>query len=309
MDEVADASRTQAAPEQVVAPAGAQRAPAPNPAQRIVFQGQPGAYSHMACAQVFPELEAVPMAAFEDAFAAVREGRASRAMIPIDNSVAGRVADIHHLMPRGGLYITGEHFQRVNHHLLALPGVRLEDITTVHSHIHALNQCRRLLREIGVTPKIHADTAGAAAEVAASGARDRAAIASRLAADIHGLQVLRSDIEDAIHNTTRFVILAREPDEPAPDAGPVITSFIFRVRNVPAALYKALGGFATNGVNMIKLESYVDPSFNQAEFYAEIIGHPAQRPVSNAFEELVFFSYEFERLGTYPAHPFRFRQS
>ena len=275
-------------------------------ARRIVFQGQPGAYSHMACAQVFPDMEAVPMHSFEDAFDAVRSGRAGRAMIPIENSVAGRVADIHHLMPGCGLYITGEHFQRVNHHLLAIPGVRLEDIKTVHSHIHALNQCRRLIREIGLQPTVHADTAGAAAEVAASGARDQAAIASRLAADIYGLQVLRSDLEDEIHNTTRFIVLAREPEDVPPDGGPVITSFLFRVRMVPAALYKALGGFATNGVNMIKLESYVNHAFSQAQFYAEIMGHPAQRPVSNAFEELIFFSHEFERLGTYPAHPFRF---
>ena len=289
-------------------PSAAASAHADDPARRVVFQGVPGAYSHMACAQVFPELEAVPMESFEDAFAAVRDRRADRAMIPIENSVAGRVADIHHLMPHGGLYITGEHFQRVNHHLLARPGIKLADIRVVHSHIHALNQCRRLLRELGVMPKVHADTAGAAAEIAASDLPGEAAIASRLAADIYGLEVLRSDIEDAIHNTTRFVVLARDPAEP-PIGEPCITSFLFRVRNVPAALYKALGGFATNGVNMIKLESYVDRSFNQAQFYAEILGHPAERPVSNAFEELVFFSYEVERFGTYPAHPFRYRDS
>jgi prephenate dehydratase len=277
-------------------------------ALRIVFQGKPGAYSHLACQQVFPDFAPLPVDAFEDAFAAVREGSAERAMIPIENSVAGRVADIHHLMPHGGLHIIGEHFLRVNHHLLAVPGARLEDIREVHSHIQALQQCRRLLREQGLTPKVHADTAGAAAQVAQDGRPDQAAIASRLAADIYGLAVLRSDIEDAVHNTTRFVILARDPLEVAHDAGPVITSFIFRVRNVPAALYKALGGFATNGVNMLKLESYVDAEFNQAQFYAEILGHPAQRPVSNAFEELVFFSHGVERLGVYPAHPFRFRR-
>jgi prephenate dehydratase len=290
------------------AAAGKQLAPDQRDAtQRIVFQGRPGAYSHMACAQVFPDLEAVPMESFDEAFAAVRERRADRAMIPIENSVAGRVADIHHLMPHGGLFITGEHFQRVNHHLLARPGVTLDQIRVVHSHIHALNQCRRLIRELGVTPRAHADTAGAAAEIATSGTGDEAAIASRLAADIYGLSVLRSDIEDAVHNTTRFVFLARDPDEPAVDRGPHITSFLFRVRMVPAALYKALGGFATNGVNMIKLESYVNQEFSQAQFYAEILGHPAERAVSNAFEELVFFSYEVERLGTYRAHPFRFR--
>ena len=276
------------------------------PGRRIVFQGQPGAYSHMACAQVFPDLQAVPMESFEDAFVAVREGRADRAMIPIENSVAGRVADIHHLMPHGGLYITAEHFQRVNHQLLARPGVRLDEIRVVHSHIHALNQCRRLLRELGVTPKVHADTAGAAAEVAASNVPGEAAIASRLAADIYGLAVLRSDIEDAIHNTTRFVVLARDPDEPPVDGAPCVTSFLFRVRNVPAALYKALGGFATNGVNMTKLESYmVDGNFFATQFYADVDGHPDDRGLTFALEELKFFSREFRIVGVYPAHPFR----
>ena len=230
-------------------------------------------------------------------------------MIPIDNSIAGRVADIHHLMPHCGLHIIGEHFLRVNHHLLAVPGARLEGIKAIHSHVHALNQCRRLLRELAIIPKVHADTAGAAAEVAQAGRTDQAAIASRLAAEIYGLEILRSDIEDAEHNTTRFIILAREPVEPPPYEGPVITSFLFQVRNVPAALYKALGGFATNGVNMIKLESYVDAGFNQAQFYAEVMGHPEQPPLRNAFEELAFFSHDVERLGVYSAHPFRFQGS
>jgi prephenate dehydratase len=282
-------------------------APAPDPANQIAYQGQPGAYSHLACRQVYADLTPLPVETFEDAFACVREGRAALAMIPIENSVAGRVADIHHLMPHCGLHIIGEHFQRVNHHLLALPGTRLEDVKTVHSHIQALSQCRRLIRELKIAPKIHADTAGAAAEVAASGRRDQAAIASRLAAQIHGMEVLRSDIEDAEHNTTRFVILATEPRMPPADQGPCITSFLFQVRNVPAALYKALGGFATNGLNMVKLESYVDSAFNQAQFYAEIIGHPAEPGVENAFEELAFFSHDVERLGVYPAHAFRFR--
>jgi prephenate dehydratase len=280
-----------------------------HPARRIVFQGQPGAYSHLACRQVCPHLEAVPTESFEEAFAAVRAGEAERAMIPIENSVAGRVADIHHLMPHAGLKIIGEHFQRVNHHLLAVPGARLEHIKTVHSHVHALNQCRRLIRELGLTPKVHADTAGAAADVAAAGTIDQAAIASRLAGEIYGLDILRSDLEDAEHNTTRFVILAREAREPPPYEGPVITSFLFQVRNVPAALYKALGGFATNGINMIKLESYVDARFSQAQFYAEVLGHPEQEAVKNAFEELAFFSHEVEQLGVYPADPFRFRDA
>ncbi len=288
---------------------GLERAPAAESTRRVVFQGLPGAYSHLACRQVCPHYEALPAESFEDAFAALRQGRAERAMIPIDNSVAGRVADIHHLMPHCGLHIIGEHFLRVNLHLMAVPGARLETITTVQSHVHALNQCRRLLRELGITPRVHADTAGAAAEVAAAGRTDQAAIASRLAAEIYGLDILRSDLEDAEHNTTRFIILAREPVEPPPYEGPVITSFLFQVRNVPAALYKALGGFATNGVNMVKLESYVDAGFNQAQFYAEVVGHPEQAPLRNAFEELAFFSHDVERLGTYPAHPFRFKDA
>jgi prephenate dehydratase len=293
--------------EEVLGADAIEAAPGADPARRIVFQGQPGAYSHLACRKVFPDLEPWPVDAFEEAFAAVREGAAGRAMIPIDNSVAGRVADIHHLMPHAGLYIIGEHFQRVNHHLLALPGARIGDVRTVHSHIHALAQCRRLFRELDLLPKVHADTAGAAREVALTRRKDQAAIASRLAAEIYGLDVLRSDIEDAPHNTTRFVVLAREPVEPPADQGPVITSFLFRVRNVPAALYKALGGFATNGVNMIKLESYVDAAFKQAQFYAEIMGHPEDIGVRHAFDELAFFSEEIERLGVYPAHPFRFQ--
>ena len=284
------------------------RASARQAAQRIVFQGQPGAYSHLACRQVMPDVEALPAESFEDAFKALREGEVDRAMIPIDNSVAGRVADIHHLMPHAGLAIVAEHFQRVNHHLLGLPGTRLAEIRLIHSHIHALSQCRRLFRELGLMPQIHADTAGAAKEVAATGRRDQAAIASRLAAEIYGLEILRSDIEDEAHNTTRFVILSREPIEPPPYEGPVITSFLFQVRNVPAALYKALGGFATNGVNMIKLESYVDAAFNQAQFYAEIMGHPSELGVRHAFDELAFFSDEIEWLGVYPAHPFRFKE-
>jgi len=281
----------------------------PDPDHRIVFQGQPGAYSHLACRQACADLTPVPAGTFEDAFAAVRDGHAALAMIPIENSVAGRVADIHHLMPHGGLHIIGEHFQRVNHHLLAPPGTRIEDIDTVHSHIQALSQCRKLIRELGITPKVHADTAGAAAEVAATGRRHEAAIASRLAAEIYGLEILRSDIEDAEHNTTRFVLLAPEPRVPPAGQGPCIISFLFQVRNVPAALYKALGGFATNGINMIKLESYIDSAFNQAQFYAEILGHPAERGVANAFEELAFFSHDVERLGVYPANAFRFRHA
>ena len=275
---------------------------------KIAFQGQPGAYSHMACQQACPEFEPVPAETFDEAFTAVSERRTERAMIAIDNSVAGRVADVHHLMPRSGLHIIGEHFQRVNHHLLALPGTRIDQLKIVHSHVHALNQCRKLLRDLPVSARVHADTAGAAAEVASVKDPSQAAIASRLAAKIHGLEILKSDIEDADHNTTRFVILAPEPLDPGYDPDrPTIMSFFFQVQSVPAALYKALGGFATNGVNMVKLESYVDAEFNQAQFYAEILGHPSETGVKNAMDELRFFSHAVEPLGTYPAHPFRAR--
>jgi prephenate dehydratase len=275
------------------------------PARTIAFQGQPGAYSHMACRRAFPELEALPCETFEAAFAAVREGRARLAMIPVDNSVAGRVADVHHLLPRGGLFITGEHFLRVNHHLLAVPGATLDGIRQAESHVHALGQCRAFLARHGLKAVVAADTAGAAAEIAAAGDPSRAAIASRLAAEIHGLAILAADIEDAQHNTTRFLVLDRAPHRPAPGTGLVLTTFTFAVRNVPAALYKAMGGFATNGVNMVKLESYIDGTFQQAEFLADIIGHPDEPPVARALDELRYFARDVEILGVYPADPFR----
>ncbi len=282
-------------------------AAAADPERSIAFQGQPGAYSHMACRQAFPEMAALPCHSFEDAFAAAREGRAKLAMIPIDNTVAGRVADVHHLLPRGGLHIVGERFLRVNHHLLGVRGATLESVRTVESHVHALGQCRDFLRAQGYRVRVAADTAGAAGEIAQAGDPTRAAIASRLAAELHGLRILKSDIEDSADNTTRFLVLAREPRHPAPGDGPVLTTFTFRVRNRPAALYKALGGFATNGVNMVKLESYLDNAFTQADFYADIMGHPAQDGVRLAMEELRFFSHHVEVLGVYPADPFRAR--
>jgi len=274
----------------------------------IAFQGAPGAYSDMACRDVFPGRPTLPCESFETAFEAVREGRAGHAMIPIDNSVAGRVADVHHFLPQAGLHIVAEHFQRVNHCLLGMPGARIEDIKEVHSHIHALPQCRRLIQELGAKPIVSVDTAGAARIVADKGDPAAAAIASSLAADIYGLHVLRADIEDAEHNTTRFLVMAREPIHPEADNGPCITSFVFRVRSVPAALYKALGGFATNGINMTKLESYIiDAGFTVAQFYADIEGHPDDRLVRLALEELGFFSKEVNILGVYPASPFRQR--
>jgi len=275
----------------------------------IAFQGLPGAYSDLACRAAFPAMMTMPCASFEDAFAAVRTGAARLAMIPIENSLAGRVADIHHLMPESGLHIVGEYFQRVNHHLLAPRGASLAGLKTVASHVQALSQCRNVIRELGLTPIVSADTAGSAAEVARRGDPTAAAIASSLAAEIHGLDVLKADIEDAEHNTTRMVVLSREPIDPDPNQGTVITSFVFRVRSVPAALYKALGGFATNGVNITKLESYmIDGHFTVAQFYADILGHPDQRAVRLALEELSFFSREVRILGVYPASSFRNQQ-
>ena len=272
----------------------------------IAFQGVPGAYSDMACRAAQPDMETLPCESFEDTFAAVTGGRAQLAMIPIENSSAGRVADIHHLLPESGLHIIGEHFERVSHQLLVSKGATLDGLSVVHSHVQALSQCREFLRLNGLKSEVHADTAGAAAQVAASGDPSQAAIASVLAGEIYGLEALMSDIEDADHNTTRFLIMAREPTDPDPNARRTITSFVFRVRSVPAALYKALGGFATNGINITRLESYiVDGSFTVAQFYADIEGHPDQRPVRLALEELGFFSREVRILGVYPAASFR----
>ncbi|MCW5699069.1 MAG: prephenate dehydratase [Rhodospirillales bacterium] len=277
-----------------------------NPTRTIAFQGSPGAYSDLACRTARPEMETLPCRSFEDAFAAVHDGRAELAMIPIENSVAGRVADIHHLLPDSGLHIIGEHYQRVHHHLLAIKGARIDALTHVHSHIHALNQCREMIRELHLEPVVRLDTAGAAGEVAQSGDPTQAVIASELAGETYGLVSLRANIEDAEHNTTRFLIMARDAIVPHPKSGPTMTSFVFRVRNVPAALYKSLGGFATNGLNMTKLESYlVGGHFNAAQFYAEIEGHPEHRNVRLAFEELDFFSREVRILGVYPQHSYR----
>ena len=272
----------------------------------IAFQGVAGAYSDMACRAVHPEMATLPCPSFEDTFAAVNEGRAGRAMIPIENSSAGRVADIHHLLPESGLHIIAEHFQKVDHQLLALKGATMGEIQEVHSHVQALSQCRKFVRGAGFKPVVHADTAAAAAEVAERGDPTRAAIASRLAGEIYGLSSLGSDIQDLEHNTTRFLIMSKEPVDPDPAEGPVVTTFVFRVRSVPAALYKGLGGFATCGVNITKLESYIlDASFTVAQFYADIEGHPDQRMVRLALEELGFFSREVKILGVYPANPFR----
>ncbi|MDQ0505874.1 prephenate dehydratase [Xanthobacter agilis] len=274
--------------------------------RRISFQGEPGANSHIACREAFPDYEVLPCATFEDAFAAVDSGAAELAMIPIENSVAGRVADIHRLMPQSALNIVGEYFLPLSHQLMAVPGARLDTIKTVQSHVMALGQCRKAIGQLHLTSIIGADTAGSAREIAEAGDVTRAAIASRLAAEIYGLDILAENIEDEAHNTTRFVVLARNGEWAPADNGPVVTTFVFRVRNVPAALYKALGGFATNGVNMTKLESYqMDGHFTATQFYADVDGHPDQRQVKLALEELAFFSREMRILGVYPAHSFR----
>jgi prephenate dehydratase len=272
----------------------------------VAFQGEPGANSHLAIREVYPECEALPCSTFEDAFAAIANGEADLGMIPIENSVAGRVADIHHLMPDSRLHIVAEHFMPVRHQLMAPKGATLEDIKTVESHVHALGQCRKVIRQLGIKPIVAADTAGSAREIAEAGDKTRAAIATRLAADIYGLTILAEDIEDESHNTTRFIVLAREARWAKSGSGKVITTFLFRVRNVPAALYKTLGGFATNGVNMTKLESYmVEGNFFATQFYADVEGHPEDRNLVLAFEELSFFSKEMKILGVYQAHPFR----
>ncbi|MFC6285438.1 prephenate dehydratase [Nocardioides sp. GCM10027113] len=274
--------------------------------RRIAYQGEPGSNSHLVCKRHYPEAEAVACASFEDVFAAVEGGEADLAMIPIDNSIAGRVADIHHFLPTSNLHIVAEHFLRIQFSLMATEGATLESIKTVHSHVHALGQCRRVIRELGLTPLISGDTAGAAREIAEAQDPTQVAIAPPLAAEIYGLKILRHDVEDEEHNTTRFVVLSKEYVEAPPDNGPIVTSFIFNVRNLPAALYKALGGFATNGVNMTKLESYmVDGEFTATQFLAEVDGHPEHPPVARALEELEFFTHEVKILGVYPADPER----
>ncbi len=273
---------------------------------KIAYQGEPGANSHIACVENFPDSQPWPCATFEDAFAALRDGAAELAMIPIENSIAGRVADIHNLLPASNLHIVGETFLPIRFQLLALPGAALSDLRSVHSHVMALGQCRKIIRELGLKSVVAADTAGSAREVAEAGDKTRASLATGLAGDIYGLRTLRANVEDEAHNTTRFVILSRTPKWAPAGERPVATTFVFRVRNVPAALYKALGGFATNGVNMTKLESYmVEGEFTATQFLADVDGHPEDANLARALEELSFFSREVKILGVYPAHPFR----
>ena len=273
--------------------------------QRIAFQGELGAYSHQACREAFPEMEPWPCTSFEEAIAAVKAGEARLAMLAVENSLYGRVADVHHLLPESGLFIIGEHFVPIRLQLLGVPGAKLDEIREAQSHTVALGQCRRFLKDHAIKPVAGVDTAGSAEQIAQAGEPDRAAIASRLAGEIYGLDVLAEDIEDADHNTTRFLVMSRRKLEADPTE-PAITTFVFQVRNVPAALYKAMGGFATNGVNMTKLESYMtDGSFTATQFYADIEGHPEDESVRLALEELGFFTSYLKILGVYPAAPFR----
>lgn len=276
-------------------------------AHKIAFQGVPGAYSHMACQAVKPDMEPVPCASFETMLTEVQEGRANLAMVPVENSTAGRVADIHHLLPSSGLYIIGEHFHRVNHHIMAPRGATLDGLTHVHSHAQGLAQCRERIRKLGLTPVMHPDTAGAAKDVGATGDPTVGAIASRLAAEIYDLDILFESAEDDEHNTTRFLLMSATPELPE-RGGAMMTTLVFQLRSVPAALYKALGGFATNGINLTKLESYIRAGVaEQAQFYMDVQAHIDDPAMQNAMEELCFYCTkdEVHVLGTYPASPAR----
>ncbi|WP_377298581.1 prephenate dehydratase [Rhizobium sp. SGZ-381] len=275
---------------------------------RIAFQGDHGANSDMACRDMFPTMEPLPCPTFEDAFTALESGEADLAMIPIENTLAGRVADIHHLLPDSRLHIIGEYFMPIRFQLMVLPGVSREEIRTVHSHIHALGQCRKIIRSNGWKGVVAGDTAGAARLVSERGDRSMAALAPRLAAGLYGLEIMQENVEDSEHNVTRFVVLSRDEQwahrTSADDL--IVTTFVFNVRNIPAALYKAMGGFATNGINMTKLESYqIGGKFVATQFYADIEGHPEDAPVRRALEELRFFSEKVRILGSYLGHPMR----
>jgi prephenate dehydratase len=276
---------------------------------RIAFQGELGANSHEACMAAFPELEPVPCATFEEAFEAIKSGDCRLGMIPVENSIAGRVADVHHLLPSSGLKIIGERFKPIHFQLMANKGVKLEDLTTVASMPIALAQCRKTVRRLKLKTEGVGDTAGAARMLSQHPDPTRAAISPALAAEIYSLDILARDIEDEHTNTTRFLIMTAAPNPaPPPFTTPCITSFTFKVRNLPAALYKAMGGFATNGVNISKLESYMEGgAWTATFFYAEADGRPEDRGLALAFDELGFFAEKFEILGVYPADPFRTR--
>jgi prephenate dehydratase len=276
---------------------------------KIAFQGKAGAYSHTACLTAFPRLEPLPCPTFADAFKAVESGKADMAMIPIDNSIAGRVADIHQLLPTSPLSIAGEHFIPVHHCLLGVPGAKISDIKTVYSHVHALPQCRKIIADLGLKPVVFEDTASSAQKVAEMKDIHHGAIASALAAELYGLKILRKNIEDEAGNTTRFIVLTKSAKKPPQQKGQkYLTSLIFEVRNIPAALYKALGGFATNGINITKLESYLEGNkFKSASFYCEVEAHPDEIGFEHALDELRFYAADIRMLGTYPAHSYRKR--
>lgn len=270
--------------------------------KKIVYQGEPGAFSNLACRTYHPEMKSVACVSFSEAFAHVRNDKAALAMIPVDNTVAGRVSDIYHLLPEGGLSIIAEHYLPVHHQLLVIPGTKMEDVTHVRSHPMALGQVRKRLGGWGITPVADVDTAGAARKVSERGENHVGAIASTLAGEIYGLEILKTNIEDAEHNTTRFLVLSKTPADIKAGEGPVVTSFVFKVRNVPSALFKALGGFASNGINMTKLESYmVGGSFTATQFYADVEAHPDDPNMKLAMEELAFFTEKVTLLGTYKA--------
>jgi prephenate dehydratase len=272
----------------------------------IAYQGEPGANSHIACVERYPDMIPLACPTFEDAFSAIADGAADLGMIPIENSIAGRVADIHNLLPASGLHIVGETFLPIHFQLLAVKGAKIEDLRSVHSHVHALGQCRRIIRRFKLKAIVAGDTAGSAREVAEWGDRTKASLATKLAGEIYGLETLGVDVEDEAHNTTRFVVLSKAARHASAGNGPLVTTFVFRVRNVPAALYKALGGFATNSVNMTKLESYmINGEFTATQFLSDVDGHPDDPPLKRALEELAFFSEEVRILGVYPSHPFR----
>ncbi|MBX4335485.1 prephenate dehydratase [Bartonella raoultii] len=276
----------------------------PENTNKISFQGEFGANSHIACSNMFPHMDAIPSATFEDALNLVEKGQADLAMIPIENTLAGRVADIHHLLPQSSLYIIDEYFLPIHFQLMVLPGVKHHEIKTVYSHIHALAQCRKIIRKNGWKPVTFADTAGAAKFIKKNAKRSQAALAPLVAAKLYGLDILEKNVEDNPRNITRFVILSRSQRHvPKPQNGEkIITSLLFRIRNVPAALYKAMGGFATNGINMTKLESYqIGGNFNATQFFVDIEGHPEDIMMQHALEELAFFSAEFRIIGIYPA--------
>lgn len=272
----------------------------------IAYQGEPGAWSDIACRTMFSGMKTVPCRGFEDTFRAVSDGRADLAMIPVDNTLAGRVADVHALIPKGDLHIVGEHYEPIQMALMAVKGAKIGDLRHVYSHAHALPQCRKIIQKLGLEPHVAADTARAAAEVAERGDIAHAAIAAPIAAKIYGLNILQQSVQDATDNVTRFLVWSKKPHVPAlTPKKAYLTSFIFGVRNIPAALYKTLGGFATNGVNITKIESYIDNRLQAARFFCEVEGHPDQKPLKQALEELHFFGEDLRMLGTYPAAPFR----